>query len=127
MKFTNDSIKKHLLRFDALTEVDGLSAAAAADRLGIKLELILSWKKKEDDLFSIPGPWQLTHNGKTWHDMPGADTISKRCNFSLFRRGLIDLDRLKLPFATKRKRRTGIKKGKESEDDFELTPLGFNW
>ena len=35
-------------------------------------------------------PWQQTHNGMTWRDMPGDTIDQKRLNFFLFRRGLFD-------------------------------------
>ena len=31
-------------------------------------------------------------NGKTWQDMPGADTDNKKMNFALFRRGLLEVE-----------------------------------
>jgi len=34
------------------------------------------------------GPWQDTHNGKTWEDMPGDDDFDKRVAFFFFRRGM---------------------------------------
>ena len=37
-------------------------------------------------------PWQLTHNGKTWRDMPGETNDLKKLNFFLFRRGLFNPD-----------------------------------
>jgi hypothetical protein len=38
-----------------------------------------------------PTHWaDLPHNGKTWQDMPGYDPITKRLNFALYRRGLLE-------------------------------------
>lgn len=36
-------------------------------------------------------PWQMTWNGRTWKDMPGASVEDQRLNFALFRRGLLEV------------------------------------
>lgn len=36
-------------------------------------------------------PWQITWNGRTWKDMPGASVEDQRLNFALFRRGLLEV------------------------------------
>ncbi len=37
-------------------------------------------------------PWQQRFGGLRWQDMPGNDTVMKRINFFLFRRGELALD-----------------------------------
>ena len=37
-------------------------------------------------------PWQMTWNGRTWKDMPGASVEDQRLNFALFRRGLLAVE-----------------------------------
>lgn len=37
-----------------------------------------------------------THKGLTWKDMPGSDDTCRRMNFSLFKRGQISLEYVKL-------------------------------
>jgi hypothetical protein len=37
--------------------------------------------------------WEEEYDGKTWDDMCGNDEVIKKCNFSLFRRGLFDIER----------------------------------
>ena len=79
-----------LLRYDFMCEEckdDEIEHA-----LGVGIALLRQWKKKEDELFSVPGPWQDTVGGKTWKDMPGADAFSRRCNFYLFRTGRLRLE-----------------------------------
>lgn len=36
-------------------------------------------------------PWQMTWNGRTWSDMPGASVEDQRLNFALYRRGLLEV------------------------------------
>lgn len=79
------------MKYDSMVD-DGDAPQAIADRLEVPLMCLKAWKRNEDEYFSVPGPWQLPYNGKTWQDMPGSDTLIKRCNFALFRRGLLDLE-----------------------------------
>jgi hypothetical protein len=46
-----------------------------------------------------------THNGMTWADMPGADAMMKRMNFSLFKRGKVSLMELKQGAMAKERKR----------------------
>ncbi len=83
---TDAQIRTILLKVEAMMDM-GKTLSEAADRLDLPPAKVRRWKKLEVQYFSIPGPWQLTHEGKTWRDMPGGDYICQRCNFSLFRRG----------------------------------------
>ncbi len=77
-------IRKILLRVETM---DGLTTAEQADRLDVKPADLARWKKRSEELFTVSGPWQEQHEGKSWSDMPGGDPVTKRMNFSLFRRG----------------------------------------
>ena len=37
-------------------------------------------------------PWEMSWNGRTWHDMPGADFDIKKMNFYLYRMGHLKLE-----------------------------------
>lgn len=37
-------------------------------------------------------PWEMSWNGRTWHDMPGADFDIKKLNFYLYRMGHLKLE-----------------------------------
>lgn len=37
-------------------------------------------------------PWEMSWNGRTWHDMPGADFDIKKMNFYLYRTGHLKLE-----------------------------------
>jgi len=80
----DDAVRKILLRADAM---DGLTNAEQADRLNVKPVDLAKWKKRSEDLFTVPGPWQELHLGRSWSEMPGGDPVTKRMNFALFRRG----------------------------------------
>ncbi len=86
---TDDAVRKILLRAEAM---DGLTTAEQADRLDVTPADLAKWKKRSEDLFTVPGPWQELHQGRSWSDMPGGDPVTKRMNFALFRRGKMTFD-----------------------------------
>lgn len=90
-EYSHRQIRQFLLRYDCLTE-SGLTQVEAADRLGLRPSHLRAWKKREAELFDVPGPWKTTFQDRTWKDMPGADDILKKCNFALFRRGCLVLN-----------------------------------
>lgn len=49
----------------------------------------MSAKPRPEDVVEIR-PWEITWNGRTWRDMPGGDEMTRKCNFALYRRGLLD-------------------------------------
>ena len=80
-----------LWRFDNMVE-NGVSTGEIEFRIGVPMVTLRKWKRHEDEYFTVPGPWMYPFQGRMWTDMPGGDVFSKRCNFALFRRGLIRLD-----------------------------------
>jgi hypothetical protein len=118
--------RRLLLRADVLSEL-GRSAREICDELHIKTGELRSMRKRELLIFSIPGPWQLVHKGKTWEDMPGFDWYSKRCNFALYRRGIVISDgkahgKLKIRFRGRAPRNK--KPDEESEiENAEIAPV----
>jgi len=42
---------------------------------------------REEDVVK---PWQMSWRGRTWRDMPGGDETMQKCNFALWRRGLLE-------------------------------------
>lgn len=89
-KKSDDEIRRILRRVETM---EGLSNAEQADRLEVRPQDLLAWKKRTAELFpDVPGPWQHKFNGKGWEDMPGSDDVTKRMNFSLFRRGALVVD-----------------------------------
>lgn len=122
--FTRERIKVILLRTAVLLE-DGQTLDQIALVLECTAKQLRHWMAQEDDIFSVPGPWQLEHKGKRWTDMPGTDPFSKRCMFSLFRRGKFDPDQ-RLAFQPF-KRRGRPKKTEEPEIDVAPTPPDIAW
>ena len=88
-QFTREKIKVILLRADVMQE-DGKSLEQIALEMECSTKQLRHWRAREDEIFLVPGPWQLEHKGKRWKDMPGHDDFTKRCNFALFRRGKFD-------------------------------------
>lgn len=60
-----------------------------------------------------------THEGKTWRDMPGADPLAKRMNFSLFKR-----DRLNRRILTEGHQQMLSRAGKSSAQGVVYAPDG---
>lgn len=84
--FTKSEIKRILFAYDSLI-ADGWCQQRVATKYEVTVRTLRKFLAMEDELFTIPGPWQGTHLEKTWQDMPGFDIFSKRCNFALWRRG----------------------------------------
>lgn len=117
--------RRALRRFKDLTRVDkrkilfahnsgSITKPSLLARFEINERTFREILKEEDSLLSVDGPWKLSHNGLTWEDMPGHDTISKRCNFALYRRGRID------PFKADFKNRRGARKTTPENDQEEV-------
>lgn len=103
--------------------MEGLTTAEQADRLDVTPADLVKWKKKSEDLFTVPGPWQELHQGRSWSDMPGGDPVTKRMNFSLFRRGKMTFDdKNKFVSATSKSKGRWRSKGppKKSRDSTDM-------